>query len=82
MAGVNSFQRPLPAKEMNEMKIRRVHAHRKPAPLPLFLWADKIERAQLPLSARHILRRYNLSPSHARLVAELAGLQVEVHHDR
>lgn len=81
MAGVNSLQRPLPAKEMNDMKVRRVHAHRKPSPLPLFSWADKIERAQLPLSARHILRRYNLSPSHARLVAELAGLQVEVRHD-
>lgn len=49
----------------------------------LFVWAD--EQAALMAThdcraARMIARRFALSPSHARLIAEQAGFAMEVQH--
>lgn len=45
--------------------------------LPLFLWADRIEHERLPYAARRLLHRFHLEPTRARLLAELAGFQLE-----
>ena len=49
--------------------------------LPLFAWADSRrdnhQTIQLPRAAHVVARRFGLSPSHARAVAELAGFQLE-----
>jgi hypothetical protein len=49
----------------------------------LFAWADE-EASLLAIhesrAARMIARRFALSPSHARLIAEQAGFAVEVYH--
>ena len=46
-------------------------------PLPLFDWADRRERASLPMLAHRISRRFKISPSYAKAVAELAGFALE-----
>ncbi len=50
---------------------------RNDAPLPLFEWADSVQRRALPRAAAHVQRLCNVSPSVARLYAELAGLNLE-----
>ena len=49
--------------------------------LPLFAWAnsrrDNHQTVQLPRAAHVVARRFRLPPSHARVVAELAGYPLE-----
>lgn len=47
------------------------------ATLPLFAWAESVRRRTRPIAVSHVQRLYNVSPSVARLYAELAGLFVE-----
>ena len=46
---------------------------RRPSPLPLLAWADA---QPLPIAARYIRRLTGVSPSTARLYAELAGFSM------
>ena len=48
-----------------------------PAGLPLFDHAEANRVRDLPLSARHLIRRWGVSPSAARTLAELAGYSTE-----
>lgn len=45
--------------------------------LPLFVWAERRERELLPPAVRRLAVRLNVSPSHARTLAELAGYKTE-----
>jgi hypothetical protein len=50
--------------------------------LPLFVWAAKRPSLNsfptpIPRAARRIAQRFGLDPARARLVAELAGFQLE-----
>lgn len=49
--------------------------------LPLFAWADSRQdnhqTVHLPRAAHVVARRFGLSPSRARIVAELAGYVME-----
>lgn len=58
-------------------KITRPAAGRNDGGLPLFDWADSVRRRTRPIAVSHVQRLYNVSPSVARLYAELAGLSVE-----
>lgn len=55
----------------------RAHAE----PLPLFAWANSRQgnpqSLTLPRAARVVALRFGLPPSHARVVAELAGYVME-----
>jgi hypothetical protein len=44
--------------------------------LPLFAWADSVRRRTRPMAVAHVQRLYNVSPSVARLYAELAGFSI------
>ncbi len=65
------------------MKRHDVRASRKGIKLPdelpfvAFATVQQYESRPLPLPASLLCRRYGLSPSRARLVAELAGFYVE-----
>ncbi len=39
---------------------------------PLFDWADRRQRAELPLSAKRLTQRFRMAPATARTVSELA----------
>ena len=45
-------------------------------PLPLFAWADSVRRRTRPIAVAHVQRLCGVSPSVARLYAELAGLSI------
>lgn len=71
----------------NVSHVAAMRRNRKAVPerrLPLFEWAEMANPplATLPLAtaARMIARRFALSPSHARLIAEQAGFAMEVQH--
>ena len=55
------------------MKVRTRRPHGNPRQLGLFDWPRSNERNTLPLPARRIAQRFNLSPYRALLIAELAG---------
>lgn len=44
--------------------------------LPLFAWSETLSPQPLPIAARHIRRLTGVSPSTARLYAELAGFSM------
>jgi hypothetical protein len=67
---------------MRETKMTRKNYHKTPdnqplTLLPLFLWADSIRRRTRPIAVSHVQRLYKVTPSVARLYAELAGFCVE-----
>jgi hypothetical protein len=59
------------------IKGRKPRKRREPVSLPLFEYAEANRIRDLPLSARRFVRRWGMSPSTARAVAELAGFPTE-----
>jgi len=62
---------------MTRKQYRKTQKTQPLAPLPLFAWADSVRRRTRPIAVCHVQRLCNVSPSVARLYAELAGLLVE-----
>jgi hypothetical protein len=58
-------------------KYQKSHNNQSALPLPLFDWADRNNRRRRPFAVAHMQRLYNVTPSVARLYAEVAGLSVE-----
>ena len=62
---------------MTPKRYQKAHDNQPLAPLPLFLWADSVRRRTRPIAVSHVQRLYKVTPSVARLYAELAGFCVE-----
>ena len=62
---------------MTNRKYHKSQDRQATSPLPLFAWADSLRRRTRPIAVAHVQRLYKVTPSTARLYAELAGLSVE-----
>jgi hypothetical protein len=61
---------------MTRKQYRKTENDQPLALLPLFDWADSLRRRTRPIAVAHVQRLCGVSPSVARLYAELAGLSI------